>query len=174
MPSSAIKNKARGRAYQSKLAQMAGGINVGTLGGEDIMHEEFSYEAKTYNKKAKTYKGKLWAGDFALTCFDEGHAYSRLVICKIVSYSFPTIYMLRWHWWTRLLEGKLTPDEVYNSIRECRKDRFAGDRYMVQAENNCPDGKLPVVCVHTTGDRHTQDVVLVRGEYWKSLLETRI
>lgn len=174
MTSLCSKNKARGRAFQAKLAELSGGINIGTLGGEDIMHDEFSYEAKTYNRKAKTYKGKRWAGDLALAYFDDSSAWSRFIVCKVVSYYFPTLYMLRWHWWVQLLEGKLSKEQISESIRECNKSKFVGDSYMSQAENNCPDGKLPVVSVHTTGDRHTQDVVLVRGEYWKSLLESRI
>lgn len=174
MTSLCSKNKARGRAFQSKLAQMAGGINIGTLGGEDIMHDEFSYEAKTYNKKAKTYKGRRWAGDKLLTSLDDGYAQSKLVIFKVSSFDYPELYLIRWQWWVRLLEGKISREQIAESMNRSLKDKFSGNTYMNQAEKNCPDSKLPVVVVHTTGDRHLQDVVLVRGEYWQSLLENRI
>jgi hypothetical protein len=38
---------------------MSGGMNVGTLGGEDIMHKEFSYEAKTYNKRLRPTRARI-------------------------------------------------------------------------------------------------------------------
>lgn len=171
MTSIAVQNKARGRAFQTKLAQMSEGMNIGTLGGEDVMHKEFSYEAKTYNKKAKTYKGKDWAGEKILQLFDEHLSHDGLAIVQITSTNFAELYMLRWRWWRRLVTGELTFDEISVATRGCHKDHFTGDRYMTQAENNCPDSKLPVAVVHTTGFRHMQDIVLVRGEYWKSLIE---
>lgn len=172
MTSIASKNKSRGRAFQAKLAEMSGGMNVGTLGGEDIMHKEFSYEAKTYNKKAKTYKGKDWAGEVAFQCFDTSQYQTELFIIRVRSFNFVELFMLRWRWWKLLVVGKLTSFDVAASTRDCHKESFAGNTYMNQAEKNCPDSKLPVVVVHTVGDRHERDIVLIRGEYWGSLMDT--
>ena len=49
-----IRNKRRGRAYQTKLSKLVEGKNVGTLGGEDIEHPIYSIEAKAY----KAYRGE--------------------------------------------------------------------------------------------------------------------
>jgi len=49
-----IQNKRRGRAFQAKLSKMTNGMNVGTLGGEDIKHHTYSIEAKAY----KAYRGE--------------------------------------------------------------------------------------------------------------------
>jgi hypothetical protein len=150
---------------------MSGGLNVGTLGGEDIMHKEFSYEAKTYNKKAKTYGGKDWAGEAAMKYFDSSQYQTDLLVVRVKSFNFPEIFMMRWRWWKRLVTGNLTTHQISDSTRNCNKDSFIGNTYMNQAEKNCPDSKLPVVVVHTVGDRHERDIVLIRGEYWLSLLE---
>ncbi len=171
MTSLAVKNKVRGRAFQTKLAEMAGGINVGTLGGEDVMHKEFSYEAKTYNIKAKTYKGKDWTGEACLSEFDGGDYKNGLKILRVSSFNFAPLYLLRWHWWVVILEGNTTHKKIIDATRDCRKETFVGNTYMNQAENNCPDAKLPVVVVHTTGRRHVSDIVIVRGMYWESLVE---
>lgn len=171
MASIASKNKARGRAFQAKLAQMSGGMNVGTLGGEDVMHKEFSYEGKTYNKNCKTYGGKDWMGEKLLSSSDGGFYYFGPNIVMVVSFGFDSLYLLRWHWWKELVEGKLTRETITLATRECRKESFVGNTYMNQAEKNCPDTKLPVVVVHTTGKRHESDVVIVREIYWKSLVD---
>ena len=171
MTSIAIRNKSRGRAFQAKLAEMSGGMNVGTLGGEDVMHKEFSYEAKTYNKNAKTYGGKEWAGEEAIRYFDPTEKQTELVIIRVKSFKFAELFMLRWRWWKKLVKGELTIYQISDSTRNCEKESFVGNRYMNQAEKNCPDSKLPVVVVHTVGDRHERDIVLVRGEYWLSLLD---
>jgi hypothetical protein len=162
-----MKNKIRGRAFQTKLAELSRGINVGTLGGEDIMHPEFSYEAKTYNINAKTYAGKRWKGEEFLDKWDEHYARKRLAIVKVECPKFAPLILLRWYWWCKLSE--LIWEEVTNwQIKEV--NAFIGNTYMNQAEKNCPDAKLPVVVVHTTGRRHEHDVVLVRYLYWESLL----
>lgn len=170
----AVQNKLRGRAFQTKLAQMAGGINIGTLGGEDIMHEEFSYEAKTYNKNAKTYKGKDWMGEQVLSAFDGGLASNKMIIVHVVSLSFTNLYMLRWPYWKDLLEDQISIRDLMGSMRMARKEKFVGNTYMNQAEKNCPDAKAPIVVVHTTGRKHDQDIVLVRGFYWESILENHV
>ena len=49
-----IQNKRRGKAFQTKVAKMTGGRNIGTLGGEDVEHSIYSIEAKHF----KTYRGE--------------------------------------------------------------------------------------------------------------------
>lgn len=48
------------------------------------------------------------------------------------------------------------------------KDRvsFVGATFMQQAIRNCPEGKTPLVIVHQTGSRHTDDIVLMRLADW--------
>jgi hypothetical protein len=172
----AIANKRRGRAFQSKLAQMAGGINIGTLGGEDVMHEEFSYEAKTYQIDSKTHAGRPWTGEKWLYPYDQGKAVTDLWIMKISlphSTTDSVLVMLRWYWWKRILEQEIEYSDIDISTMEpaAPVSSFIGNTYMNQAESNCPDAKIPVVVVHTNGKRHVDDIVLVRLVYWKSLLK---
>lgn len=164
----ALQNKARGRAFQAKLAEMTGGVNIGTLGGEDVSHEEFSYEAKTYKPSAISNKGRNWVGEQMLYHADKGKV-EKYVVYKI---EMPTcnIIMLRWKWWKKLLEGEVDQTVANNNTITVFLHKFIGSTYMRQAEANCPDGKLPVVVVHTTGKRHERDIVLLLEEYWKSLL----
>jgi len=46
----ALRNKRRGKAYQTTLAELVQGMNIGTLGGEDVHHTKYSFEAKTRKK----------------------------------------------------------------------------------------------------------------------------
>lgn len=172
MTSTSMANKRRGRAFQAKLAELSRGFNVGTLGGEDVMHPEFSYEAKTYNINAKTYKGKRWTGEILLDKWDKHQARSRLSIVKVESPKFSSLVLLRWLWWENLIRGemKFTETQIHDATVTTVLGPFKGNSYMDQAEKNCPDAKLPVVVVHTTGRRHVNDVVLVRWIYWKSLM----
>jgi hypothetical protein len=172
--STALRNKARGRAFQTKLAQMAGGINIGTLGGEDVMHDEFSYEAKTYNINATSYKGKNWAGEDLMLPYDAGLASNKMVIIRLTSFNFSPLYMIRWYWWKELLESRVSLEELRICQKDCRKERFIGNTYMRQAESNCPDAKVPIVVVHTTGKRHENDIVVVKGFYWESVIEFHV
>ncbi len=48
----AVQNKRRGRAVQKKVVESLGGMNVGTLGGEDGMHPLWSIEVKGLRKFA--------------------------------------------------------------------------------------------------------------------------
>lgn len=173
----AIANKRRGRAFQAKLAELAMGVNIGTLGGEDISHDEFSYEAKTYNINAKTNKNKPWMGEVFLSKIDQGFARSRFALMKVDSVEFDPLILLRWLWWDRLLQKDFITEYSYMNklylsqiILYMGVGKFIGNTYMNQAEKNCPDAKLPVAVVHTTGRRHEQDVVLLREIYWQSLL----
>jgi hypothetical protein len=150
---------------------MSGGMNIGTLGGEDVMHEEFSYEAKTYNKNAKTYKGKDWVGETMLYSCDKHLSESDLAVMLVTSMNFSPLIMLRWKWWKLILEKAISRNVIFESIYFKEATKFRGDTYMRQAEKNCPDAKIPITVVHTTGHRHERDIVLVRNIYWNSLLE---
>jgi len=158
----------RGRAFQAKLAQMAGGVNIGTLGGEDISHEEFSYEAKTYKPNTKKNKGRNWTGEQMLYHVDKGKL-DKYVVYKVEMLDV-SIMMLRWKWWKKLVEGEVSKSLVNNNTVSVFLHKFIGYTYMKQAEANCPDSKVPVVCVHTVGKRHDRDIVLILEDYWKSLL----
>jgi len=167
-----ISNKRRGRAFQAELARMANGVNVGTLGGEDIMHPEFSYEAKTYNPKCKTHKGRDWKGEELLSELDKGVLSNGCVILHVDSPTFSPLVLMRWHWWSGLIDGtywagNITPGQIYFTSL----NTFIGNTWMDQAENNCPEAKVPVLVVHTTGIRHPKNVVVLRKIYWGSLVE---
>lgn len=150
---------------------MSGGMNIGTLGGEDVMHEEFSYEAKTYRANSKTYKGKDWKGEKIFKLYDEGKP-GKFFYYRISTYE-NIFAMLRWCHWEKLVSGELTEEDRWH-YNQKMETRFIGNTYMKQAEANCPDGKIPVVVVHTVGRRHYTDIVLVLWEYWRSLLEKYI
>ena len=164
----AIQNKVRGRAFQTKLAEMSGGMNIGTLGGEDVSHIEFSYEAKTYKPNTVSNKGRNWVGEQMLYHVDKGKL-DKYVVYK-VEMLHGNIIMLRWYWWQQLLEDKINHLDLDNNTVSVFLHKFRGYTYMQQAESNCPDGKIPVVVVHTVGKRHERDIVLVLEDYWKSLL----
>jgi hypothetical protein len=68
----------------------------------------------------------------------------------------------------------VSKEELNDAVWYCRKERFVGNTYMNQAESNCPDGKLPIVVVHTTGKRHENDIVIIRGFYWESVIEVHL
>lgn len=44
------RNRQRGKASQKAVAKMIGGLDIGTLGGEDVLHERFSIEVKSLTK----------------------------------------------------------------------------------------------------------------------------
>lgn len=171
----AIANKRRGRAFQTKLAKLTGGANIGTLGGEDVSHEEFSYEAKTYNINAKSKNGREWKGELLLIPKDGGKAKTRFAIIETDSQYFDSIIMLRWMWWKEVLEHRLEALVDFGGVASrVPIGKFIGNTWMDQAERNTPDAKVPVVVVHTTGRRHENDIVLIRKIYWQSLLEKSI
>jgi len=90
-------NKSRGRGYQTTLAKMVQGSNIGTLGGEDVAHDWFSFEAKTRKK-------------------------------------------------------------------------FVGEEMMKQAVKNNPSAlKMPVVAVHVVGEKHENDLIIMRFKDWSKL-----
>jgi hypothetical protein len=40
-------NRQRGKAHQKKVAEMLNGIDIGILGGEDVLTDDFSIECKS-------------------------------------------------------------------------------------------------------------------------------
>ena len=44
---------------------------------------------------------------------------------------------------------------------------FAGSSFMDQAVRNCPKGKTPLVVLHVTGKRHSEDLVMMRLNDWR-------
>ena len=49
------------------------------------------------------------------------------------------------------------------------RSRFAGTAFMQQSVRNAPAGKTPLVVVHVTGQRHDQDIVMIRLADWLEL-----
>jgi hypothetical protein len=70
-----------------------------------------------------------------------------------------------------LVSGEIQKHQFIAEFYNVDRSKFKGNAFMVQAEKNVPDAKIPVVVVHTTGKRHEQDIVLIREIYWNSLLE---
>ncbi len=51
---------------------------------------------------------------------------------------------------------------------ECKKRKaFAGQPFMDQCVRNCPKDKTPLVIVHITGERHENDLVMMRFADWQ-------
>jgi hypothetical protein len=46
------------------------------------------------------------------------------------------------------------------------RKRFSGSKFMEQAVRNAPAGKTPLVVVHETGSRHSNDLVMMRMSDW--------
>jgi hypothetical protein len=164
-----LRNKARGRAFQSKLSVMASGMNVGTLGNEDVMHEHFSYEAKTYDAKAKSHP-RPWVGWRELFSVDFGRARRVFAIAEIRMTEDPKedLLLMRWHWWDMITRKAVIPSPI-TSLKPLK--RFIGNTWLEQAEANAEADKMPVAVVHTVGERHYKDIVIVRRMYWDVLLE---
>lgn len=65
--------------------------------------------------------------------------------------------------------GVLGNDDVQAgpwSIEVKGRVRFSGSAFMQQACRNCPKGKTPLVVVHVTGQRHANDLVMIRLADW--------
>lgn len=45
-------------------------------------------------------------------------------------------------------------------LKKCKA--FRGNAFMEQAIRNCPNEKVPMVVVHTTGRNHNDDLVIIR------------
>lgn len=55
---------------------------------------------------------------------------------------------------------------------ECKdRKRFTGKSFMEQAIANAPSGKIPIVIVHVTGDRHENDMIMIRMKDWKTVVK---
>ena len=52
------------------------------------------------------------------------------------------------------------------SIEVKDRERFIGATFMQQAIRNCPKDKTPLVVVHVTGQRHADDLVMIRLADW--------
>ena len=52
------------------------------------------------------------------------------------------------------------------SIEVKDRVRFIGATFMQQAIRNCPKDKTPLVVVHVTGQRHADDLVMIRLADW--------
>jgi len=66
--------------------------------------------------------------------------------------------------------GILGKDDVQAgpfSIEVKDRVKFVGTTFMEQAVRNCPEGKTPLVIVHTTGQRHDGDLVMMRMKDWQ-------
>lgn len=48
---------------------------------------------------------------------------------------------------------------------------FEGEHFMRQAERNCPEGKTPLVAVHSVGQTYESDIVMVRFDVWKKVVK---
>ena len=48
------------------------------------------------------------------------------------------------------------------SIEVKKRATFIGSTFMAQAIKNCPEGKTPLVVVHVKGQRHNEDLVMLR------------
>ena len=65
--------------------------------------------------------------------------------------------------------GILGDDDVQAgpfSIEVKDRVKFIGRSFMAQAERNCPAGRTPLVIVHETGSRHSNDLVMMRMSDW--------
>lgn len=137
------------------------------------MHEEFSYEAKTYRPMSKTHKGNDWTGEKIVSAFDNGKPDPKAFAYYKLHDHKNKFVILRWCHWERIFKENLFDYQIVCGFDKY-VDRFIGSTYMGQAEKNCPDGKVPIVVVHTVGRRHYTDIVLILLDYWRSLLEKYI
>ena len=53
---------------------------------------------------------------------------------------------------------------------ECKSRKvFAGMKFLSQAKANAPLNKIPVVIIHLTNQRHTEDIVMLSLKDWLDL-----
>ena len=153
----AIRNRRRGKAYQTKVAKMFDGMNVGTLGGEDVMHEYFSIEAKT--QKAFVGEDLLLKTEQHIKTVDVLKDFRPLVIIRHPPNTFSNepltnIGMLFYKDFVSFQDNKF-----FSSIHT--KKRFKGYTFYKQAANNSPTNRIPLVMVHIIGRRHKRDIVIM-------------
>jgi hypothetical protein len=161
-----LRNKRRGRAWQARLAKRVGGMNVGTLGNEDVMHDLFSYEAKSSEHgiwiekeldKLEMFKSLPLVGVPA-------------IVVQRGSWAKEKLYCMRLNHW---LEITVSEEVVAFTIMEFNRKKFVGYTWMDQATKNAPDGKLPVIGYHHLGDRANKDIAMVWWDSIEALLQTR-
>jgi len=61
--------------------------------------------------------------------------------------------------------GTLCAEDILHPVYsiECKsRIAFAGERFLEQAERHCEKGKTPLAIVHVQGQRHGNDIVLMR------------
>ena len=67
--------------------------------------------------------------------------------------------------------GREGPDVIHPllapEVKERRGKPWVGlHKFMEQAERNAPEGKIPLVVLHTLGELHDQDLVVMRVRDW--------
>lgn len=60
-----------------------------------------------------------------------------------------------------ILQGEDISHPVY-SIEVKDRVKFAGEKFLLQAERNCEQGKTPIAIVHIHNKRHSEDIILMR------------
>ncbi|MBF0488764.1 MAG: hypothetical protein HQK98_11460 [Nitrospirae bacterium] len=71
-----------------------------------------------------------------------------------------------------IMGGQDVEHPLFSIEVKSRKAFVAGD-WMSQAVRNCPDGKTPLVVVHVSGQRHNEDMVIMRMGDFEDFLGTR-
>lgn len=66
------------------------------------------------------------------------------------------------------IEGQDGEHEHF-SIEIKHRAKFIGEAFMLQAEKNCPEGKIPLLVVHSKGKNHNDDLVLIRLKEWEKI-----
>ncbi len=145
----ALANKRRGKAYQTKLAQMVDGRNIGTLGGEDVEHCDYSFEAKTRQQGSILEKKMLEA---------ERYLEGEVVVCSWVllenSGVCSELSMLRYINFEHIGSVKLFEYVILDK-------RSTALTMFKQCRHNSPEGRIPVVVCHILNRRHEQDLVIL-------------
>jgi hypothetical protein len=55
------------------------------------------------------------------------------------------------------------------SVEVKSRARFVAEGWMSQARRNCPQGRVPAVVVHVHGQRHSEDLIMLRMSDWVDL-----
>lgn len=85
-------------------------------------------------------------------------------------------------WFAKLIGGKragavgregpdVLHDELAPECKERKRPLQTLKKYMAQADANCPSGRTPLVVLHTLGDSHTEDLVVMHVMDWKKMWE---
>jgi len=64
------------------------------------------------------------------------------------------------------IEGQDVSHEIWSAEIKHRK-KFIGGTFMDQAIKNCPEGKVPLVVVHTLNQRFSKSLVMMRYTDWE-------